>query len=252
VSVRLDLEGRRILVTGSGSGIGLACAERLAAAGASVVAADINAAAAAACAGAINEAGGRAIAAAIDVSDQAATEHLAQALAAEGPLNGLVNCAGVWTVGRFVDADPSVWQHELQVTLVGTLLVSRAMLPQMAAGGGGTIVNVSSDAGRIGERNYVAYSAAKAGVIGFTKALAREVGRDAIRVNCVAPGLVRTPASATYLERLNMTEVVRAYPLGRIGEPVDVANLVVFLSSELSSWMTGQVVSVDGGFTMVG
>jgi NAD(P)-dependent dehydrogenase (short-subunit alcohol dehydrogenase family) len=252
VSVVLDLSGRRIVVTGAGSGIGAACAQRLAEAGAEVVVADLRIDAAESCADAIRTGGGRAVAVQLDVSDQMATERVAADLASTHPVTGLVNCAATWTLGRFIDADPGSWQHELQVTLVGTLLVTRALLPQLAAGGGGTVVNISSDAGRVGERNQVVYSAAKAGVIGFTKALAREVGGDSIRVNCIAPGLTRTPASAAYIEGLSERDIARAYPLGRLGEPQDIADLTVFLSSDLSSWITGQVVSVSGGYTTVG
>jgi NAD(P)-dependent dehydrogenase (short-subunit alcohol dehydrogenase family) len=252
VSVLIDLSARRIMVTGAGSGIGAACAQRLAEAGADVVVSDLNFEAAQSCADAILARGGRAMPVQLDVSDQVATERVAAGLAAERPVTGLVNCAAIWKLGRFVDADPSVWQRDIQVILVGTLLATRALLPQIAAAGGGTIVTLSSDAGRVGEYEQVAYSAAKAGVIGFTKALAREVGRQAIRVNCIAPGLTRTPAAAPYIERLTERDIARGYPLGRLGEPTDIADLALFLSSDLSSWITGQVVSVNGGYTTVG
>jgi NAD(P)-dependent dehydrogenase (short-subunit alcohol dehydrogenase family) len=252
VSVAIDLSARRIVVTGAGSGIGAATAQRLAEAGADVVVSDISLDAATACVEAITARGGRAVSVRLDVSDRDATERFAAELAAIRAVDGLVNCAATWTTGSLVDTDPAAWQRDLQVTLIGTLLVTRALLPQLTAAGGATVVNVSSDAGRIGEPDLVAYSAAKAGIIGFTKALAREVGPQLVRVNCIAPGLTRTPAAAAVVESMTERSVARLYPLGRIGEPEDSANLILFLSCDLSSWMTGQVVSVDGGYTMVG
>jgi NAD(P)-dependent dehydrogenase (short-subunit alcohol dehydrogenase family) len=252
VSVAIDLSGRRIVVTGAGSGIGAATSKRLAEAGADVVVSDISIDAATACAETITAGGGRAVPVRLDVSDRGATEQFAAELAAIRAVDGLVNCAATWTSGSLVDTDPAAWQRDFQVTLIGTLLVTRALLPQLAAAGGATVVNVSSDAGRVGEPGLVAYSAAKAGIIGFTKALAREVGPQLVRVNCIAPGLTRTPAAAAVVESMTERSVARLYPLGRIGEPEDSAHLILFLSSDLSSWMTGQVVSVDGGYTMVG
>jgi NAD(P)-dependent dehydrogenase (short-subunit alcohol dehydrogenase family) len=252
VSVPLNLSGRRLVVTGAASGIGFACARRLAEAGAVVVLADVRADKAAVAASAIRQVGLVAESAQVDVTSWQSCVQLAETVAARGPVDGLVNSAATWTLGPFVDMDPEAWQQDIRVTLVGSMLVSQALLPSLRAPGTASIVNIGSDAGRVGERGQVAYSAAKAGIIGFTKALAREEGRHGIRVNCVSPGLTRTPASAAFIDAMTAADVARAYPLGRLGEPVDVADLVLFLSSDLSTWVTGQTVSVSGGYTTAG
>lgn len=252
MSVAIDLSGKRALVTGGGSGIGRACAEVLAAAGAHIVVADVRAEPAAEVAAAIQGRGGSAEGVGMDVTDWAGAQAVAERAADGGGLHILVNCAATWTIGPFVEMEPSDWALDLAVTLNGTLIATRALLPVIVDSGGGAIVSISSDSGRIGERNQAVYGAAKAGVIGFTKALAREVGRDGVRVNCVAPGLTRTPASASFLEQMRPEDIRRAYPLGRIGEPDDIADAVLYLASDLSGWVTGQVLSVSGGYSTVG
>jgi 2-hydroxycyclohexanecarboxyl-CoA dehydrogenase len=248
MAVTLDLTGRTALVTGAGSGIGAVCADLLAEAGAHVVAADLNDGGAAATAARIVAAGGVASHERLDVCSWPQCEDLAGRL----DIDILVNCAATWTLGPFVESDPAIWGRDFDVTLTGQMRMARAFVPTMMERGGGVIVNISSDAGRIGEPGQVAYSAAKAGVVGFTKALAREVGRHGIRVNCVAPGLTRTPTAGSYIAAMSDMDIRRKYPLGRIGEPIDVANLVVFLASDRSAWITGQVVSVSGGYTTAG
>jgi NAD(P)-dependent dehydrogenase (short-subunit alcohol dehydrogenase family) len=252
VSIAVDLTGRRVVVTGGGSGIGQACASRLAEAGARVVVADLRLGPAEAVAAEICAAGGDASAMELDVADIRSCHDMAAAVAATGGTDGLVNCAATWTLGGFVDSAPEQWQRDVGVTLMGTLSVTHALLPQLIASGAGSVVNISSDAARVGERGQVVYAAAKAGVIGFSKALAKEVGRQGVRVNCIAPGLTRTPASAAFVEDLTQADIARAYPLGRIGEPQDIADLVLFLSSGLSGWITGQTISVSGGYTTAG
>jgi NAD(P)-dependent dehydrogenase (short-subunit alcohol dehydrogenase family) len=138
------------------------------------------------------------------------------------------------------------------VTLVGTLNVTRAFLPAMLERGSGSVVNISSDAGRVGQSRQVLYSAAKSAIIGATRSLAVEVGRYGIRVNCVAPGLTRTPASQPFIDTVGLEKLTRHYPLGRLGEPDDVADAVLFFASDMSRWVTGQVLSVNGGFTTAG
>lgn len=252
MSITVDLGGKRALVTGAGSGIGRACATRLAQAGAEVVVADVRPEAAAGVAAQIVAEAGHASAVGLDVTDWPQAVAVAAAQEEAGGLDVLVNCAATWKIGRFVEMEPDEWARDLAVTLGGTLTTTRALLPVMVASGGGAIINISSDSGRVGERNQAVYGAAKAGVIGFTKALAREVGRDGVRVNSVAPGLTRTPASESFVASMDADAVRRAYPLGRIGEPVDIADAVLFLASDLSSWVTGQVLSVSGGYSMVG
>lgn len=251
MSVAVDLAGRCALVTGAASGIGRECAERLAGAGATVVVADVRGSAAEEVAADIRAGGGRAHGVTLDICDWDGCRSLAQdGLPAQVEI--LVNCAAVWHLNDFLEITPEEWARDLDVTLNGTMTVTRALLPQMIEAGGGSIISISSDAARVGERQQVVYAAAKAGVIGFTKSLAREVGPHGVRVNCVAPGLTRTPASADFIERAGEDRLAAAYPLRRIGEPKDIADSVLFLASDLSTWITGQVVSVSGGYTMVG
>jgi NAD(P)-dependent dehydrogenase (short-subunit alcohol dehydrogenase family) len=131
------------------------------------------------------------------------------------------------------------------------MAVTQAALPDIVARSG-SIVIISSDGARIGERYMSVYAAAKSGLLGLAKSLARELGRDGVRVNAVAPGTTNTPGGAGFIERAGGADkLARAYPLGRIGEPQDIANAVLFLASPLASWITGQVLSVSGGFTMI-
>jgi NAD(P)-dependent dehydrogenase (short-subunit alcohol dehydrogenase family) len=246
----IDLSGRVALVTGAGSGIGRACAEALAASGAEVVVGDRAIVAAADVVEAISQSGGTARAVELDVADWEQCVAVAEHSAADVEI--LVNCAATWKVGRFLDTDPAAWERDLSVTLGGTLNVTRALLPAMVHRRQGSIVSVSSDAGRVGQRGQVLYSAAKAGVIGLTKSLAVEVGQFGVRVNCVAPGLTRTPGSEAFIDSIGVDKLRSQYPLGRLGEPSDIADAVLFFASDLSSWVTGQVLSVSGGYTTVG
>lgn len=252
MAISLDLGGSRALVTGGGSGIGQACAELLAESGASVVIADIDESAASKVASVITRGGLAAQAEQLDVTSVERCRELATRYTDARTIDVIVNCAASWTLGTFVDIEASVWQRDLDVSLKGSLIVTSAFLPAMQRLGRGSVINIGSDAGRIGEPGQVAYSAAKAGIGGFTKALAKEVGRDGIRVNCISPGLTNTPASAAYIADISPEVVRRKYPLGRIGEPSDIAGLVVFLASGRASWITGQVISVSGGYTTVG
>lgn len=251
MSVAIDLHGRRALITGAASGIGRGCAERLAQAGAAVVIADVRRSAAEDAAAALGSEGADVIAVELDISDWDRCRSVVED-ELPGPADILVNCAAVWHLENFRDLTPPRWRRDLEVTLDGTMTITRALLPGMIEAGGGAVVSISSDAARIGERQQVVYGAAKAGVIGFTKSLAREVGPSGIRVNCVAPGLTRTPASTDFIERAGEDRLARSYPLRRIGEPGDIADAVLFLVSDLSAWITGQVLSVSGGYTMVG
>jgi len=246
----IDLGGRTAFITGAGSGIGRACAEALADCGAVVIAADRDVEAATETVEAIATAGSSAWAVELDVADWQQCQSVAANAASEVDI--LVNCAATWKVGRFLDTDPTSWERDLSVTLGGTLNVTRALLPRMVSRAKGSIVCISSDAGRVGQRGQVTYSAAKAGVIGLTKSLALEVGQFGVRVNCIAPGLTRTPGSEEFIDAFGIDKLRAQYPLGRIGEPSDIANAVLFFASDLSSWITGQVLSVSGGYTTVG
>ncbi len=250
MSVAIDLTGRGALVTGAGSGIGRACADRLARSGARVVVTDRAFDAAAAVAAEINSGSGTASALELDVADWEQCRAAAESL--DGEIEILVSAAATWKVGRFLDTDPTAWRRDLEVTLGGCLNVVRAFLPSMVQLRRGSVVTISSDAGRIGQPGQVVYAAAKAGVIGMSKALACEVGRYGVRINSVAPSLTRTPGSAEFLERADLGAIIKQYPLGRIGEPDDISGVVAFLASDLASWVTGQVWSVNGGFSRIG
>lgn len=254
-----ELEGRCALVTGAGTGIGRAIALALAHAGARVMATDLDAAAAAAVAA---EIGGTARAAALDVTDAAQTDAVfAQAVAAFGRLDVVCANAGVSTMRRVVELTEAEWDFNMAVNAKGVFLTDRAAVRHFQQrGGGGAIVNTASLAGKVGAPLLAHYSASKFAVVGFTQALAREVARDGIRVNCVCPGFVRTSMQAREVEweaqlRGMTPEQVRAEyvaltPLGRLEEPEDVAAAVVFLAGDGARFMTGQALLVDGGVYM--
>jgi 2-hydroxycyclohexanecarboxyl-CoA dehydrogenase len=248
----MRLEGKTALVTGGASGIGAATARRLSAEGARVVVADLQEEGARELAG---EMDGEVVA--FDVADPEAVKRgVAAALEAVGRLDVLVNNAGTDRFAFFVHSDPELWDFVLGVNLKGVLAVTHAVLPGMHEGGGGSIVNVASEAGRVGSQGSATYSAAKAGVIGFTKAIARESARYGVRCNAVAPGPIETPllnaAAAVYGEvgqRLKQG-MIRATAMGRSGEPEEVAAAICFLASDDASYVTGQTLNVSGGLSM--
>jgi 2-hydroxycyclohexanecarboxyl-CoA dehydrogenase len=244
-------------VTGSGRGIGRAIALRLARAGLAVGATDVDGRNAAAVADEIARAGGRGCAATADVASldamRGAVAAVEQAL---GPIDVLVNNAGWDKMELFLDNDPALWDRLLAINLKGVFNTTRAVLEGMVAHGGGRIVSIASDAGRVGSTGEAVYSACKAGIIGFSKALAREVARKGVTVNVVCPG----PTDTALLAEVGATErgakivagMQRAIPLGRIGQPDDVAGAVAYLVSDEAAFVTGQVLSVSGGLTMAG
>ena len=168
-----------------------------------------------------------------------------------GRLDVLVNCAGAWRIGPFMDAPPEDWAFEVNTNLLGTINCTRAALDPMVAQGGGKIVNISSDAGRVGEFRQAVYSGAKAGIIGFSKAVAREVGRSGIHINVVCPGYTKTQGTAGQLDPELEARIAKGYPLRKLGLPDDVAKMAVFLASDGASHITGQTISVSGGYSMV-
>lgn len=248
----MRLEGRIALVTGGASGIGAATVRRLAAEGARVAVADVNGPGARAVAGEVDGA-----AVELDVTDTASvTQGVANAEAALGPLDVLVNNAGTDRFAFFVTTDEALWDLVLGVNLRGTLAVTRAVLPGMQRRGAGSIVNVASEAGRVGSHGSVVYSAAKAGVIGFTRAVAREAARYGVRVNAVAPGPVDTPLLndapvqlGEIAERLRQG-MIDSTLMRRIGQPEEVAAAIAFLAGDDASYMTGQTLNVSGGLSM--
>ena len=254
MAVSIDLSGRSAIVTGGGRGIGRETALLLARAGAQLTIADLDAASAEGVAAEARALGVHAIAVRTDVTSAADAQAMAlAALAAHGRIDILVNNAARWTIKLFKDMTPQDYDNDIRVTLYGAIYCSRAVLDAMTAQKSGRIVNLISDAGRIGEPYLTVYSAAKAGVGGFTKALAKEVARFNITVNGVAPGTTNTPGAADFIATAGGAEkLAKAYPLRRLGQPLDIANAILFLSSDMSSYMTGQIFSVSGGYSTVG
>jgi len=240
-----------VFVTGSGRGIGRAIALRLAADGARVAVADLDGASAARTA---EEIGKSAVALSIDVVDSASVRAaVAEAEKRLGPIHVLVNNAGWDKVEPFVKSEESTWDRVLAINLKGPIICARAVLDGMIERRAGRIVSLGSDAGRVGSTGEAVYSAAKAGVIGFSKTLAREVARYGISVNVVCPGPTDTPlfqGIAAENPKL-MGALERAIPFGRLGRPEEIAAAVAFLASDDAAFITGQTLSVSGGLSMV-
>jgi NAD(P)-dependent dehydrogenase (short-subunit alcohol dehydrogenase family) len=254
MAVSIDLSGKSAIITGGGRGIGRETALLLARAGASVCIADMDETGANQVAQEIRALGVGAIATRTNVTIAEETQAMVQAaVAAHGRVDILVNNAAVWTTKLFKDMTPQDYDRDIRVTLYGTLNSSRAVLDVMTEQKYGRIVNLISDAGRIGEAYLSVYSAAKGGVAAFTKALAKEVGRFNITVNGVAPGITNTPGAQGFIEGAGGAEkIAKAYPLRRLAEPIDIANVILFLASDLSAYMTGQIFSASGGYTTIG
>jgi NAD(P)-dependent dehydrogenase (short-subunit alcohol dehydrogenase family) len=252
MSVQIDLSSDVAVVTGGGSGIGAGIATLLAEAGAKVAILDMSAEAAKTVAEQINGNGGTAIGVEANITDEAGVEQaLASVREQLGPVSVLVNNAATWTIKKFQDTTADETRRVVDVTLIGTVNVMRAALPDLLETKG-RIVNVASDSARTGEHSMSVYAGAKAGVVAITKSVAQEVGRKGVRANVVAPGTTQTPGSSAFIEQVGGPDkLAKAYPLGRLGQPEDIAGAVLFLASPLSSWITGQVLSVSGGYTMV-
>jgi len=244
----MRLEGQKALVTGGAQGIGAAIARRLAAEGADVVIGDINDDGAAAVAGEIG-----ADATHLDVTDLASAR---AAVDAFGPFPILVNNAGTDDFAFFTDMDAERWRRLLAINLEGVFACTHAVLPGMQEAGYGRIVNIASEAGRVGSKGSAVYSAAKGGVIAFTKVIARENGRYGITANAIAPGPIETPLLMAAKEFGDMgdriIETMKAgTQLRRLGQPEEVAAAVAFLASDDSSYVTGETLGVSGGLGMV-
>ena len=252
--VNIDLTGKSAIITGSGRGIGREAALLLAQAGAKLTIADLDEASAQSVADEIKAKGGSAIAVKVDVTNAESPQAMVRAaLDAHGRVDILVINAAVWTTKVFKDMTPQDYDRDIRVTLYGTLYSSRAVLDAMTQQNYGKIVNLISDAGRIGEPYLTVYSAAKGGVAAFTKALAKEVARYNITVNGVAPGVTHTPGAAGFIEGAGGAEKLgKAYPMRRLAQPIEIANAILFLASDMSSYMTGQIFSVSGGYSTVG
>jgi 2-hydroxycyclohexanecarboxyl-CoA dehydrogenase len=252
------LRDKVVIVTGGGGGIGGATCRRFGEEGARVAVFDIDADAAERTASTIAGAGGAARALACDITDHAAvTRAVAATEAALGPVGVLVNNAG-WDVFRlFKDSTPEEWQKLIAINLVGALNMHHAVLPGMLERRAGRIVNIASDAARVGSSGEAVYAACKAGLVGFSKTLAREHARHGITVNVVCPGATNTALFAEYKKGAGNPEKLeeafrRAVPMGRIGEPEDLPGAILFFASDDAAFITGQVLSVSGGLTMAG
>jgi 3-oxoacyl-[acyl-carrier protein] reductase len=247
-----DLTGRSALVTGAAGGIGSAVAHALAAAGAAVLVTDIDKDAAGAVAERISEGGGRAESAALDVCDRASADAAAAQAAglADGALHILINNAGVTRPAMFGNLSDESFRLLFDIHVMGAFSCSQAALPYIPTDGTGRIINVTSSAGITGTLGQVNYSTAKAGIIGFTKSLARELASKNILVNALAP-LAATPMTETIRtnEKFAATMLARI-PLKRWAEPPEVAGAFVFLACDAASYITGQVLPVDGGMVM--
>src|SRR5690349_23203900 len=243
------LNDKIAIVTGAGAGIGKAIAGKLAAEGATVVVTDMDEASAKATAAALPGA----VAIRVDVTDRQQVQALAdQVMEQFGRIDILVNNAGWDKASPFVESDPADWDRVIAINLYGVLHTCKAVLPIMAAQGSGSVVNLGSDAGRVGSSGEAVYSAAKGGVIAFTKTIAREMARHGVNANAVCPGPTDTALFASMGgDNPKLREALtKAIPFRRLAEPTDLANAVAFFASDEASYVTGQTVSVSGGLTM--
>lgn len=248
----MKLDGKTAVVTGAASGIGLATAETLAAAGAHVIVADIAREKGESAASALQKRGYKAEFVHLDITDDASIAAFTDTV--EGKMGGVdivVNGAGWGQIKPFWEMPFDVWDKIVTLNLVGPMKLVKSFLPKMMERNSGKIVNVASDAGRVGSSGETVYAGAKGGLIAFTKSLAREVARYNINVNCVCPGPTETPLLFAVPEK-HLDAFKRAIPFRRFGKPQEVADAILFFASSRSDYITGQVLSVNGGLTMVG
>jgi len=230
------LKGKTAIVTGGAAGIGAAIVERFREEGTKVVIFDLNSDPK------------------VDITDY---DMVKKAVAAAGPVDILVNNAG-WDMFRpFLKTDPAFWQKIVSINLMGALNLMHAVLPGMVERGGGKVVSIASDAGRVGSSGEAVYSACKGGIIALTKTLARELATKGVRLNAVCPGVTETGMLESFMQGAGDPEKLReafrrAVPVGRLGKPEDIAGAVLFLASDDAGFITGQTLSVSGGLTMHG
>ena len=230
------LKGKTAIVTGGAAGIGAAIVERFKAEGTKVVVFDLKSESS------------------VDITDYAAVQ---KAVAAAGPVDILVNNAGWDMFKPFLKTDPAFWQKIIAINLVGPMNLLHCVLPGMVQRGGGKVVNIASDAGRVGSSGEAPYSACKGGIIAMTKTIARELATKGVRLNTVCPGLTETGMLESFMQGAGNPEKLReaytrAVPIGRLGKPEDIAGAVLFLASDDADFITGQTISVSGGLTMHG
>jgi 2-hydroxycyclohexanecarboxyl-CoA dehydrogenase len=252
----MKLKGKTAVVTGGGGGIGRATALALAREGANVAVVDIAAENAEQVKKEVKELGGEAIACIVDLTVRAEVEKMTESVLAQfGHLDILVNCAGWDRLEPFVESSEETWDRILDINFRSVLNTVKAALPHMIARDSGTIVNIASDAGRVGSMWEAVYAGAKGAVIAFSKSIAREVARNHINVNVVCPGLTDTPLLQAVRSQSEQTAklmeaITKATPLRRVAQPEEIAEAVVFFASPTTEFVTGQTLSVSGGLTM--
>ena len=230
------LKGKTAIVTGGAAGIGAAIVERFKAEGTKVIVLDLNGDPK------------------VDITDYEAVK---KAVAGAGPVDILINNAGWDMFKPFLKTDPAFWQKIVSINLMGALNLMHCVLPGMVESGGGKVVNIASDAGRVGSSGEAVYSACKGGIIAITKTLARELASKGVRLNTVCPGLTETGMLESFMQGAGNPDKLReayrrAIPIGRLGKPTDIPGAVLFLSSDDADFITGQTLSVSGGLTMHG
>ena len=251
-----SLKGKAALVTGAGRGIGRAIALALAREGAQVAALDILGENAEQVSREIGALGSKGVPLAVDLTRRAQVDRaVAEVVAQLGQLDVVVNNAGWDKMELFLDSEEEAWDKVINLNFKGVLYVCKAALPHMVQRQGGRVINIASDAGRVGSTGEAVYAGTKGAIIAFSKTLAREMARYGITVNVVCPGLTETPLLQGIREQSAKTAkvieaVTRAIPLGRVGQPEDVAEAVAFLASPAAGFITGQTLSVSGGLTM--
>jgi 2-hydroxycyclohexanecarboxyl-CoA dehydrogenase len=246
----MKLDNRTALITGAASGIGYATAQAFAKAGAHVLLADIDEAGGAKAAGELKAAGYQADYFQVDMTTPASVDSLAARVQQRfGAPDVIVNGAGWGKNHPFWEGTPDLWERMIALNFVGPMQLVKALLPAMIERRSGRIINVSSDAGRVGSLGETVYSGAKGGLIAFTKSLARELARYQINVNCVCPGPTDTPLMAVVPDKVK-DALTKAIPFRRLGKPEEVADAILFFGSDRATYVTGQVLSVSGGLTM--
>lgn len=251
-------DGKTVVVTGGGGGIGAALCRGFATEGAAVAVVDRDHSAASVVADELTGGGLRALALACDITERDVVDVTVDRVTAElGPVDVLVNNAGWDLFVPFLETRPEDWSRLIDINLVGALNMHHAVLPSMVERNGGRVVNIASDAARVGSSGEAVYAACKAGIIAFSKTLAREHSRHGITFNVVCPGPTDTPLLATVTDAAANPEKLReafrrAIPAGRLGQPEDLVGAVLFFGSDQAGFVTGQVLSVSGGLTMSG